>query len=186
MLFQVPRSPRGRRFVLRRPNPNPRLARRRRAFTLLECLSASAILAVVVVATCAAVSTGQSATDISLHRIRASALADALMEEIASEPYEDPNGATTPGPDAGETSRSLFNNIDDFHGYSEKAGALADASGKTYPSEYQRFARSVTCVYTTQTLAPFGDMSGILVTVTVTDSKSNLTWVLNRFVPEPQ
>lgn len=163
----------------------PPAARRRRAFTLLECLSATAILSVVVVATCAAVSSGQAAADISLLRIRASALADVLMEEISAKPYDDPNGATAPGPDSGETSRSLFNNCDDYHGYSEKAGTLTDASAKAYSAEYQRFSRSVTCVYTTQSLAPFDDMAGLLVTVTVTDSKSNMTWVVNRFIPEP-
>ena len=39
------------------------------------------------------------------------------------------------------TTRDTFDNIDDFHGYSESAGSLKDQSGTLLPSAYQKFSQ---------------------------------------------
>lgn len=156
-----------------------------RAFTLPEVLMASAILAFAVAAISYAVSTGQAQTHYALHELRAISLTEALMEEIVARRYSDPEGLITPGPDAGESSRALFDNSDDYHGYSESLGQVKDLAGTAYPQAFSRFSRSVTTVYETLNFAAVGgNMTGLTVTVTVTDDKGR-TWQALRFIPEP-
>jgi len=45
-----------------------------------------------------------------------------LMEEIISKPFDDPDGVFGVGPDAGESARVLFDNIDDYDGYEDGYG----------------------------------------------------------------
>ncbi len=42
-----------------------------------------------------------------------------LIEEIISKPFDDPQGSEARGPDAGESSRASFDNIDDYDGYED-------------------------------------------------------------------
>ena len=42
-----------------------------------------------------------------------------LMEEIISKPFDDPQGSEAMGPDAGESSRPFFDNIDDYNRYED-------------------------------------------------------------------
>ena len=75
-----------------------------------------------------------------------------------------------PGVDGcpGETSRSLYNNIDDYDGYTDGPNTLADLAGNLYPSEYQSFVRSVSMSATTA--SPTGwnrTISGLLITISV-------------------
>lgn len=156
-----------------------------RGFTLAEVLLASAILSLATLAVVQAVSAGQSQTLGALKRSRANALADVLLEEILSKPYADPEGQTGFGPDTGESARADFDNIDDYHGYTEPAGALADHAGQVYSSGYQGFERSVSVVALTNSVADLGgDHAGVQVTVTVSEP-SGRSWVVERFVPEP-
>lgn len=114
-----------------------------RGFTLVEALFASVVLALAVGGVSQAMVAGQAATYNALHESRALALAQALMEEIVSRPTLDPEGDTLLGPDGGEASRAQFDAVDDFAGYGEAAGALADFEGRVYPAAYQGFERSV-------------------------------------------
>ena len=156
---------------------------RRRAITLIECVIALTILPLAVSAIAYSVVSGQMDAAEALRQERGAALAEALMEEILALPYNDPQGSTALGPDSGETSRSLYDNMDDFNGFSESAGSLKNASGTLYPTQYQKFSRSVTCAYTTQTL--LGDVaSGLQITVTVSDKKGKVVTLI-RFVPVP-
>lgn len=156
-------------------------------FTLLEALMASAVLAFVVAAIAQAVSVGHRETDVVLKRLRGTALAEALMEEIVSKPYADPQGGTTPGPDSGESGRTGRDNIDDYNGFSESVNTLADAQGVSYPSDWQSYTRSATATYTTMSVANLSQtpISGIAVTVTVTLTPGGSSWTLTRFVPAP-
>ena len=154
-------------------------------FTLVEALTAAVILALVVAAIAQSIGAGVAETNLSLRNARGTALAEALMEEILSKPYADPNGYTTPGPDAGETTRQLYNNIDDYHGFSETANNLQDQSGTALPTEYQSFTRSATCVYGSTTVTGLGTLTGITITVTVVTSTGDTTWTVTRFVPDP-
>jgi MSHA pilin protein MshD len=152
---------------------------------LVEVLMASAVLAFSVTAITFAVTSGQMQTYYALHELRATALADALMEEIVSLPYLDPNGGATPGPEAGETTRADYDNIDDFHGFAQAAGHLTDATGQTYPTTYAMFSRRATAVYGTASVPLMGGtVQGITVTVTVTDNKG-MAWNVTRFIVKP-
>lgn len=162
----------------------PTNARRQGGFTLIEVLIASAVLAFVVAALAHAVVAGQMQTADSLHAMRGAALAEAMMEEILSKPYADPEGATTLGPDAGESARSSFDNMDDYHGYTEAAGAVVDASGTGFGATHSKFSRNVSI--TAQSLQPSGftaAIPGLRIVVTVT--AGSRTWQVTRFVPEP-
>ncbi len=52
------------------------------------------------------------------------------MEEILSLPFDDPQTETQPGPEPGERTRRQFDNVDDFHGFAEPPGFIADAAGR--------------------------------------------------------
>jgi len=148
-------------------------------------LVASAILSFVTLGIVQAVTTGQSRTLDALRRARADALAEVLMEEVLSKPYLDPEGDTAFGPDAGEASRTDFDNVDDYHGYIESADTISDQAGSLYPTGYQVFDRSVSVVAVTNSVADLGgDHTGVQVTVTVSEPGGRI-WVVQRFVPEP-
>ena len=158
---------------------------RRQGFTLVEVLVASAILSFVTLGIVQAVSAGQARTLDALKRARAQALAEVLLEEILAKPYADPEGETAFGPDADEGSRADFDNIDDYHGYIESAGALADHAAATYPADYQSLARSVSVVAVTNSVTDLGgDHAGLQVTVSVSEPGGRV-WSVQRFVPEP-
>ncbi|MFI4859902.1 MAG: prepilin-type N-terminal cleavage/methylation domain-containing protein [Phycisphaerales bacterium JB063] len=171
-----------------RSTPRARYFRRLAGFTLLEVLVASSILAFATLGLVQAVSAGQSQTYDALRRARATALADALLEEVLAKPYADPESETALGPDSGESGRDDFDNLDDYHGFAETAGTLADHSGALYAERFQRFERSVTISPETVSIAELGGgRSGMRVTVTVTESVDGATgrsWTVTRFVPE--
>ena len=101
----------------------------RQGFSLIEAMIASTILAATVTAVTLPFTAGAQNEQDSARTTLAVALAEELMEEILSKPFDDPAGGQTPGPEAGETSRSLYDNIDDYHGYTEAAGQIKDANG---------------------------------------------------------
>ena len=171
--------------VVRGCDRTSQIAHRASAFTLLEVLVASAILSFATLAIVQAVTAGQAQTLDSMKRARADALAEVLLEEVLSKPYTDPEGDIVLGPDAGESTRLDFDAVDDFHGYSESAGALADQAGSAYPTEYQVFERSVSVVPTTNSVLLLGgDHDGVQITVTVSEPGGR-SWTVERFVPEP-
>lgn len=146
---------------------------------------ASIILAFSAIAVSQAILAGHQQTDAALHHRRAMDLTDALMEEILRLPYDDPDGASNPGPEAGESNRTLFDNIDDYHGFSQAAGSVDDLGGSAYPAPYQVFGRSATVVAGSQTVAGLGPaISGVTVQVTVQDG-AGVTWSVQEFVPQP-
>ena len=146
---------------------------------------AVSILAVAVLALEQAVVTAQRTTTEGLKEVRALELCEAMFEEIAGQPYWDPNGNQTLGPEAGETTRQKYTNMDDYHGLTEKAGAIYDARGTLYPTAYQGFTRSVSCAYTTLSVTGLSaSINGLNVTVTVADSRGR-KWIMTRFFAEP-
>ena len=98
-------------------------------FTLVESLIAATILALTVTAVSVPFTAAARNEQGDERRTMSVSLAQELMEEILSKPFDDPQGASAPGPEAGEAGRSDFDNIDDFHGYSESAGNLTDQTG---------------------------------------------------------
>jgi len=154
-------------------------------FTLTEVLVASAILAIVTLGIVHAVTAGQARTLDALKRSRAQALAEVMLEEVLSKPYEDPEGDPGFGPDLGESARADFDNIDDYHGYLESAGALTDQAAAAYAQDYQSLERSVAVVAVTNTVASLGgDHTGVQVSVSVNEPGGRV-WTVEHFVPEP-
>ena len=154
-------------------------------FTLPEVLLASAILTFTVAALAQAIVAGQMQTYAALHDARAVALAETLLDEVLAMPYDDPDGASAAGPESGEVTRADFDNLDDYHGYTQSASAIVDPTDVAYPDEYQGFTRSVDVTYGTLSITDFGgDQSGLTVTVTVSEPGGR-SWTLTRWVPEP-
>jgi len=156
-----------------------------RGFTLVEVLFASAVLAFVVAGLTQTIVSGQAHTYNALHEGRALSLAEALMEEVLTLPYVDGGGDTTAGPEGDESTRDRFDGMDDFDGFTEPAGSLADPAGELYPELFQGFSRSVDAAYDTAEVAGLGGTrNGIDVTVTVSEAGGR-EWVINRFIAEP-
>lgn len=157
-------------------------------FTMIEVLVATSILSFAVIAVAESVSVAQSQTFEALHDGRATALAEAFLEEVISKPYADPaGGEINLGPDDDEPTRNLFDNIDDFNGLTIDTlktvdpDVINDIAGHPLPAPYQHFSINISTQYTNVTL--FESVPGIAVTVTVTDKKGR-TWAASRFVPE--
>ena len=159
-----------------------RKARHAAGFTLVEALIASAVLSFVVAAITQAIAAGHGQTHAALHAGRAVELGGAMLEEVLSKPWHDPDGESAPGPDDGEASRDDFDNLDDYHDYTEDPGELTDHIGAAYGEHHQRFARAVRVSQHTVSGA-LGDRRGVLITVTVSD-ETGRKWIVTRFVAE--
>ena len=154
----------------------------RRAFTLLEVLMASVVLSLAVAAISQAVVSGQLHTYASLHRMRGTALAQALMAEVTALPYPVVAQGHTAPPKP--NSRLLYDSMDDFDGYIEAAGALRDQAGREYDQPYQTFNRQVSVTAKSMTINGLGKIDGLEVAVHVIDQQGQSTTLI-RFVPSP-
>lgn len=153
------------------------MTRLRRAFTLAECVIATAVVATLLVAVLNGVGAVGASRRLTAERARADLLARELMSEIMAQPFEDPAGGNaTLGPTAAEAlpgNRSLFNDADDYHGLVESppknhlGTALSGLTGWTRSVVVERVnpASPTTVVGT--------DMGAERVTITV--SRSNRT-----------
>lgn len=153
-------------------------------FSALETLFAASILAIVSAAISGALSAGRQEAANAQDTVRATMLARALIEEIIRLPYADPQGYTTLGPDSGESSRALFDNVDDYSGYTDGPSNLTSVDGTAYPSDLQGFTRSVSM--TAATFTPTGwspGISGLLVTVTVQKNSATVCQLQRVLVP---
>jgi len=154
-------------------------------FTLVEALTASVILVLCIVAVSVCMRAGHQANQDASQGQRAVKLAEELVEYVLSLPYYDDGGVQTPGPEAGETGASAFDNADDFHGYSDPEGTLTDMSGSAYPPEYQVFTRSVSVQYGSVSIGGLGQpVDGLTVVVQISDRKGR-TWDVRRFISQP-
>lgn len=97
----------------------------RSGFTLVEALMATTVLAIVAATAALPFAAGVQNAQAAAELEQAVELGEALMEEVLARPFFEVDiKQASPGPGAGEGSRELFNNIDDFHGYAEVAGDL--------------------------------------------------------------
>ena len=159
---------------------------RRCALTLAEALIASIILSISVTAVAAALMAGAQQTYAAVETTRASQLVLAMIDEVLALPYADPDGASAPGPEAGETTRLAFDNVDDYHGYTEVAGAIVDAVGTAYPAAYDAYERTVQVATSSEQPAGLPAVSGVTITVAVTDANGTRTFAgASRFVADP-
>jgi len=104
--------------------------------TLLEGLLASVVLAAAATTVIWPFVAAKQNERIAARQTLACCLAQELLEEILAKPFEDPDGASDPGPDAGEGSRAAFDNIDDYDGYTEGPGQIVcfDGEGMSEPA----------------------------------------------------
>jgi hypothetical protein len=98
-------------------------------FTLLEAMISVAILTVAAPAVLIPFATGMQSDAEDARQALATTLATEMMDEALSKPFSDPEGPSVPGPEFGETTRFQFDNIDDYHNYTEASGLIADAFG---------------------------------------------------------
>jgi len=117
----------------------PRAARRprpsvawRRGFTLAEAMIASVVLAIAVVGISSVLAASYKQSSVRGNTSTALALAQQLMEEIASRPMSVAAGQTDqPGWSTGHTDRTQYDTIGDYNGYTDTSGAVA-ADGATF------------------------------------------------------
>ena len=162
-----------------------RSGRARQGMTLVECMVATVILAGVALAASLTLSTGAQHDRLADRASRSARLARDLMEEIRSKAYEDPNQTVQFGPEPGETTRSAFDDVDDYRGWTESAGSLKTATGELYDSDDQRFSRTVTVTSISQSVSDLGiTVPGKLVTL-VLKHQSGEQWQFVQFIPQP-
>lgn len=135
-----------------------------RGFTLLEGLVASAVLAIVVLAVGAAVSTGRQVSVEGQKVVLGAMAADDLLAELSTQPYDTLLG---------------------YDGYEQEEGSLETLDGEAYPVSYWNLGRSVEAVEETITLSGVGvNVLGVTLTVTSFDEHRVLA-SLETFIPEP-
>ena len=134
-------------------NGQNRYATSRRGFTLAEAMMAVVVLGIAASSLLLPFMSGAAVRAEGINRTLAARLASDLMEEILRRPFHDPNGSEydySPGPDAGGTGFSAYDNIYDFHGYTEAQGQVKDAAGVAFTDpRYSNFSRNVICEYVT-------------------------------------
>jgi hypothetical protein len=158
--------------------------RRSRGLTVVECLLALTILSVTVLAATMTLSAGAQHDRRGDLASIAARLGRDLLEEICSREYREPISAPGFGPEFGETTRALFDDVDDYNGLTEARGDLENFAGVKYAQYEQRFARSVTVTAGAVHVADLSqNINGLTVVVTLR-SESGETWQFTRFIPE--
>lgn len=102
--------------------------RRRRAFTILEVIVSLAVMSLMLVTALHMMGSANAARVSQRWRSEAAARGHELMAEIMQAAYADPDGGTGIGLDGGESpsSRSTWDDVDDFHGWSSSPPKRAD------------------------------------------------------------
>jgi type IV pilus modification protein PilV len=183
--------PAGRRRFRRAPTC------RRRGFTLIEALAASAILAIAVIAIGASLSTTVKQTSVVEEDSTALLLARQLMEEIAAKPFTDPTSGTVTSNATALTNavaaaaaatgstpaRATYNDVGDYHGYSDTVDAttpIKSLQGKTAAATNGRkYTRAVTVEFRATpagAAATTGNFALITVTVTEPSKRTVSAW----------
>src|SRR5262245_40863634 len=103
--------------------------RESRGFTLVEALIAAFVVAVATVGIGSMLAASSQNSEAMNDSSISQALARQMMEEIASKSLEDSYGSISLGHESGETSRSLYDQIDDYNGYSDTTSSLQMLDG---------------------------------------------------------
>jgi prepilin-type N-terminal cleavage/methylation domain-containing protein len=118
-----------------------RLRRVRRGFTLIEASVTTVIIGVGCVAMLELLATGTLANNEGAELTTAMNLAGNVRECMTGLSYSDPVSPTHWGPESGETSVSLYNDVDDFDGKS--FSPPIDARRNSLGSKYSNWKQSV-------------------------------------------
>ncbi len=112
----------------------------RNAFTIVEAVISTVIVAVMFVAALSTV----SASRVTQHRAalvnRGRLLADSLLSEVLQQSYEDPDGTPVFGIESGEptATRTNFDDVDDFDGWSSSPPVGRDGTPLTNSTSWKR------------------------------------------------
>lgn len=122
--------------------------RRTAGFSLVETVISGAVLAMLAGAVLSATTAAADRRQDAAVRARANQLAHDLIGEMRRLVYGDPTatGGESLGPEAGESDRSAFDDVDDFDGYKEEP--IVDAGGVEL-SGFSGFARRVSVIWIT-------------------------------------
>lgn len=103
---------------------------RTRGFSLVEVVVAILVLSALLAASLNTVAASASMQRHAADRARARVLALDLLNEARRHPYDDPiaGGGIGPGPGEINGTRSLFNDVDDFNGWSASPPQRTDGS----------------------------------------------------------
>ena len=145
---------------------------RRRGFTLVESLIASVVLAVAVVGIAGTIAASYQQTKDQVSVAEATQLARQLIEEISARPFEVPAGSASNavGWSGGNPNRSLYDDVSDYHGYTDSSTSIAMPSGGTQSfgtaGPYIRSVSVTSGPVPQGHTAPAGDFKQVKVTVT--------------------
>lgn len=144
-----------------------------RGLTILECLLATLVLAIIGVSMLFVLSSGRAGFVYSDQSLQGMRLGEHILDEIAARPYYG-NGVARP-------SWCL----DNYNAYTDGPGTLIDFLDTAYGAETQGFKRSVAVTTSTQTFPSLGgfSMPGKQVTIRMTPPSGD-AYDLVRFVPE--
>ncbi len=152
-----------------RPQARPALRRLSAAFTIVEAVISTIIVAVMFVAALNTV----GASRLTQHRAslvsRGQLLAEALLAEILRQSYQEPADTPVFGREAGElaTSRTNYDDVDDYHGWSATPPTAKDGTTLANSTGWQQTVTVewVDPVVPTQTAATESGVKRITVTV---------------------
>jgi type II secretory pathway pseudopilin PulG len=156
----------------RRPR---RLASGARGFSLVEAMVSAGIVGVMLVASVNLLSSAARTRNADNNHRTGLLLAQQLITEVQTQPYKD-ESLPVFGPEAGETVRSNFDDIDDYNDYREKPPK--DRNGTAMPA-YQDWERRVRIEWVSpDTLNGSGTDTGLLmIEVRVSDPRGQETRV---------
>jgi prepilin-type N-terminal cleavage/methylation domain-containing protein len=143
----------------------------RRAFSFLEVVISVLIVGVLMLAALNTVGGIVRRQADTADRVRAEQLARDLMQEILKQAYQETSGTPGFGPESGESTgnRSLFDDVDDYAGWSETPPA--DRSGAAF-SGFSGWSRAVSVQWADPvSLAPTSATNTGLKLITVTVGK---------------
>ncbi len=144
---------------------------RRTAISLVESVVALTVVSVILVVALQTVAASRETAVSTRQRAIDTLLAQDLLEEILSLPYEDPNAPGGPiGPEVGESaaSRAEFDDVDDYNGWSAKPPQRKDGSKLNQFADSRRDVRVVWITTTPPVTEVTYDTGVKLIEVTVT------------------
>jgi len=124
-------------------NRRPAGCASRSGFSLIEVAVSSLLVGSVLVAALSTVGAVLRFRSTTSDTARGALLATDLLAEIQSQPYSDPNQTPVFGRESGETTRSQFDDVDDYHNWAETPPANRPG---TSLSGFAGWSRSVTVV----------------------------------------
>lgn len=124
-----------------RRRPLRQTHRHARAFSLLEVVISLFLVATIMVVALEGLTASTMGRTHNGNRARALLLAHSLLEEIVAQAYLEPDDTADFGPESGEAvdgTRSTFDDVDDYDGWSASPPQNSDGSDLPIPDDWTR------------------------------------------------